>query len=88
MSRVWELRQGGGAQRTAEYVGLLDGWLDSESATVVQGQVVALGVRGGIIDGVGVWRRPCRRPESVVPAAMVEPHRVIRWSLRTIVIPT
>jgi len=34
MSRVWELRQGGGAQRTVEYVGLLDGWLDSESATV------------------------------------------------------
>ena len=88
MSRVWELRRGGGARRTAEYVGLLDGWLDSESATVVQGQVVALGVRGGIIDGVGVWRRPCRRPESVMPAAMVEPHRVIRWSLRTIVIPT
>jgi hypothetical protein len=88
MSRVWELRRGGGARRTAEYVGLLDGWLDSESATVVQRQVVALGVRGGIIDGVGVWRRPCRRPESVMPAAMVEPHRVIRWSLRTIVIPT
>ena len=88
MSRVWELRRGGGARRTAEYVGLLDGWLDSESATVVQGQVVALGVWGGIIDGVGVWRRPCRRPESVMPAAMVEPHRVIRWSLRTIVIPT
>ena len=88
MSRVWEMRWGGGARTTAEYVGLLDGWLDSESATVVQGQVVALGVRGGIIDGVGVWRRPCRRPESVVPAAMVEPHRVIRWSLRTIVIPT
>jgi hypothetical protein len=81
MSRVWELRRGGGARKTAEYVGLLDSWLDSESATVIQGQVVALGVRGGIIDGVGVWRRPYRRPESVVPAAMVEPHRVIRWSL-------
>jgi len=54
MNRVWELRRGGGARRTAEYVGLLDGWLDSESATVVQGQVVALGIRGGIIDGVGV----------------------------------
>jgi len=56
MSRVRELRRGGGARKTAEYVGLLDSWLDSESATVIQGQVVALGVRGGIIDGVGVWR--------------------------------
>ena len=88
MSQVWELRRGGGARRTAEYVSLLDGWSDSESATVVQGQVVALGVRGGIIDGVRVWRRPCRRPKSIVPAAMVELHRVIRWSLQTIVIPT
>jgi len=88
MSQVWELQQGGGARRTVDYVGLLDGLSDSESATVVQGQVVALGVRGGIIDGVGVWRRPCRRPESVVPAVMVEPHQVIRWSLQTIVIPT
>ena len=88
MSRVWELRRGGGARRTAEYVGLLDGWLDSGCATVVQGQVVALGVRGGIIDGVGVWSRPCRRPKSIMPAAMVEPHRVIRWSMQTIVIPT
>ena len=74
MSQVWELRRGGGARRTVEYAGLLDGWSDSESATVVQGQVVALRVRGGLIDGIGVWRQPCRRPESVVPAAMVEPH--------------
>ena len=88
MIQMRKLRRGGGARRTAEYVGLLDGWLDSESATVVQGQVVALGVRGGIIDDVGVWWRLCRRPESIVSAAMVEPHRVIRWSLRTIVIPT
>ena len=50
--------------------------------------MVALGVRGGMSDGVEVWRRPCRRPESVVPAAMVEPHRVVRWSFLTIVIPT
>ena len=77
-----------GLKNSGIYVGLLDEWSDSESATVVQGQVVALGVRGGIIDGVRVWRRPCRRPKSVVPAAMVELHRVIRWSLRTIVIPT
>jgi hypothetical protein len=88
MSRMQELQRGGGAQRLAEYVGFLDGWSDSESATVVKEQVVALGVRGGIIDGVGVWRQPCRRPESVVPAAMVEPHRVVRWSFLTIVIPT
>ncbi len=49
---------------------------------------MALGVRGGISDGVGVWWRLCRRPESVVPAAMVEPHQVVRWSFLTIVIPT
>ncbi len=49
---------------------------------------MALGARGGISDGVGVWWRPCRRPESVVPAAMVEPHRVVRWSFLTIVVPT
>ena len=61
---------------------------DSGSAIVVHGQVVVLGVRGGMSDGVGVWRRPCRRPESAMPAAMVEPHRVVRWSFLTIVIPT
>ena len=88
MSRMRKLRRGGGAQSTAEYVGFLDGWLDSASANVVQGQVVALGVRGGMSDGVGVWRRLCRRPESIVPAAMVDPHRVVRWSFLTIVIPT
>ncbi len=88
MSQMRKLRRGGGARRTAEYVGFLDGWSDSGSATVVQGQVVALGVRGGMSDGVGVWRRPCRRPESAVSAAMVEPHRVVRWSFLTIVIPT
>ena len=66
----------------------LDGWSDSGSAIVVHGQVVVLGVRGGMSDGVGVWRRPCRRPESAMPAAMVEPHRVVRWSFLTIVIPT
>jgi hypothetical protein len=80
-----KLQRGGGARRTAEYVSFLDGWSYSGSATVIQGQVVALGVRGGMSDGVGVW---CRRPESVVPAAMVEPHRVVRWSFLTIVIPT
>ena len=88
MSRMQKLRRGGGARRTAEYVGFLDGWSDSGSATVVHGQVVALGVRGGMSDGVGVWRRPCRRPECAVPAAMVEPHQVVRWSFPTIVIPT
>ena len=88
MSRMRKLRRGGGAPRTAEYVGFLDGWSDSGSATVVQGQVVVLGGRGGMSDGVGVWRRSCKRPESVVPAAMVEPHRVVRWSFLTIVIPT
>ena len=88
MSRMRELQRGGGARRTSEYVVFFYGWSDSESATVVQGEVVALGVRGGTIDGVGVWRRPWRKPKSIVPAAMVEPHRVVRWSFLTIVIPT
>jgi hypothetical protein len=88
MSQMRKLRRGGGARRTAEYVVFLYVWSDSGSATVVHGQVMALGVRGGMSDGVGVWRRPCRRPESAMPAAMVEPHRVVRWSFLTIVIPT
>ncbi len=78
MIQMRKLRRGGGARRTAEYVSFLDEWSDSGSATAVQGQVVALGVRGGMSDGVGVWRQPCRRPESAVPTAMVEPHRVVR----------
>ena len=54
MSRMRELRRGGGAQRTAEYVGFLNGWSDPGSATVVQGQVVVFGMQGGIINSVGV----------------------------------
>ena len=88
MSRMRKLQRDGGARRTEEYVGFLNGWSDSGIVTVVQGQVVALGVRDGMSDGVEVWRQPCRRPESVVPAAMVELHRVVRWSFLTIVIPT
>ena len=55
-----------------------NGWSGSETGTaVIHGQVVNLGIRGGINDGVEILPRPCSRPESVMPAAMVEPHRVI-----------
>ena len=78
MSQVRKLQQDGWAQSTSEYVGFLNGWLDSGTTTVIQGQVVDLGVRGGINDGIEVLRRPCRRPKSFMPAAMMEPHWVIR----------
>jgi hypothetical protein len=78
MSRMRKLRRDGWARRTSEYVGFLNGWSDSGTTTVIQGQVVDLGVRGEMNDGVEVLRRPCRRPKSVMPAAMVEPHWVIR----------
>jgi hypothetical protein len=47
---------------------------------VVQGQVEFVGGQGGRSDGVGVCRRPWRRPESVLPAAMGEAYQVVRRS--------
>ena len=69
MSRMRKLRRDGWARRTSEYVGFLNGWSDSGTTTVIQGQVVDLGVRGGMNDGVEVYgdrvggpRASCRRP--------------------------
>lgn len=65
----------------------MDG-IESDSASAVQGQAVFLGMRDGSNIGVGVCRRPWRRPVSADPSAMVDAHRVVSWSWRTIVIPT
>ena len=65
----------GEERRALEYVGFVDGRSEVEGDTVGQGQTMDFGVCGGRRDGVRVCRRPCSRPESIVPAAMVEPHR-------------
>jgi len=92
MSRErWRARhrcRDGGARRASEYVCFFDEISDVEGSVAVQGQALDVGVRDGRRDGVGVCRRLYSRPESFVPAAMVVPHRVVRWSLQTIVIPT
>ena len=88
MSRICNLRQGGWDRSTSEYVGFFDEWPDSETSAVVHGQVVNLGTRGGINDGVEMLPRSCSKPKSVIPAAMVEPHWVIIRIFLTIVIPT
>ena len=64
------------------YVGFFNGWSDSETTAVIHGQVVNLGIQGGMNDGVEVLRQPCRSPKSVMP-----PHWVIIRIFLTIVIP-
>ena len=88
MSRICNLRQGGCTWSTSEYVGFFYEWPDSRTSAVVHGQMVNLGTRGGINDGVEMLPRPCSRPESVIPATMVEPLWVIIRIFLTIVIPT
>ncbi len=88
MSRICDLRQGGWARSTSEYAGFFNEWPDSEAGAVVHGQMMDLGTRGGSNDGVEMLLRPCSRPESVIPAAMVEPHWVIIRIFLTILIPT
>ena len=56
-----------------EYVCFFDGRSVIEGGGTVQGQALDVGMRGGRRDGGGVCRRPWRRPESGVPAAMVAP---------------
>ena len=88
MSQMCNLRRVSWAWSTSEYAGFFNEWPGSETSAVIHGQVVNLGIRGGINDGVEILPRPYSRPKSVMPAAMVEPHWVIIQIFLTIVIPT
>ena len=66
MSQVHKLQRGGWAWSTSEYVVFFNEWACSETCAVIHGQVVNLGIRGGMNDGVKVLQRPCRRPKSAV----------------------
>jgi len=88
MSQMCNLQRGGWAWSTSEYVAFFNEWPVSETSVVIHGQVVNLGIRGGINDGVKILPQLCSRPESVIPAAMVELQWVIIQIFLTIVIPT
>ena len=61
MSRMCNLQRGGWAWSTSEYVAFFNEWPVSETSVVIHGQVVNLGIRGGINDGVEILPRPCSR---------------------------